>query len=73
VILPTFFRGSATSFDLASTLPGGLQTGGTFGVSSTGLPLPPGMTLSAAGVLSVGSAAVAVAAGVVFTYAEPGG
>jgi hypothetical protein len=68
-----FLVGSGATFDLAATLPSGIRRGGVFGVSSAGAFLPAGMTLTAAGILSVGSATVGSVVGVVFTYAEPGG
>ena len=60
-------------FDLRTSLPTYVRTGGSFGVASTGTPLPPGVLLSSAGVLSVtGAATVGVTGGVVFFYEEPG-
>jgi len=68
---PSFAVGSGSTFNLANTLPAGVTRGGTFGVSQSGARLPPGMALTPAGVLSVGTAAVGSVAGVVFTYATP--
>jgi hypothetical protein len=67
----SFAAGSGSTIDLASTLPTGVVAGGGFGISSTGAALPVGMTLSPAGILSVGTASTGVVAGIVFTYAEP--
>jgi hypothetical protein len=64
----SFQVGSGATFDLAATLPSGVARGGVFGVSSSGAPLPNGMTLSAAGILATGSATVGEVVGVVFTY-----
>lgn len=72
---PPFLRvgDPAVVFDLRTSLPTYVRTGGTFGVASTGTPLPPGVLLSSAGVLSVtGAATVGVTSGVVFFYEEPG-
>jgi hypothetical protein len=57
--------------DLAATLPTGVARGGTFGISQSGATLPTGMTLTSAGILSVGTATIGEVIGVVFTYAEP--
>lgn len=66
-----FAAGSGATLDLAATLPNGVQRGGTFGTSPAGAPLPVGMALSAAGILSIGAATVGDVNGVVFTYSEP--
>jgi|MudIll2142460700_1097286.scaffolds.fasta_scaffold402968_2 hypothetical protein len=66
--VPTFIVGSASSFNLAATLPKGVALGGTFGVDPGGIPLPPGMSLQPNGTLSVGSATVGTVTGVLFTY-----
>jgi hypothetical protein len=58
---------------LATTLPAGVIAGGTFAVSTVGAPLPLGMTLSAGGILSVGTSLAAETSGVIFSYTEPGG
>ena len=71
VTLPSFPVGSNSTFNLATTLPTGVETGGTFGISANGAALPAGMTLSPGGILSVGSATVSRAEGVIFTYTEP--
>lgn len=68
---PAFVVGSGASLDLALTLPAGVVRGGVFSVSSSGASLPTGMSLTGAGILSVGSAAIGTVAGVVFSYAEP--
>ena len=67
---PSFAVGSGATFNLANTLPAGVAGGGTFGVSSAGAPLPTGMTLTPAGILSVGTAKVGNVTGVVFTYSS---
>lgn len=64
----SFQAGSGATFDLAATLPAGVARGGVFGVSSSGAPLPTGMTLTAAGILSTGAATVGEVVGVIFTY-----
>jgi hypothetical protein len=71
--LPVFAVGTGATFDLSTTLPASVAKGGTFGVSSSGAALPSGMTLSPAGILSVGAAVAAQVAGVIFTYTPPGG
>jgi hypothetical protein len=71
VNVPTLLVGSGATFDLAPTLPSGVVRGGTFGVSSSGSSLPGGMSLSSAGLLSVGNATSGQTTGVLFTYAEP--
>ena len=68
---PTFAVDSDASFNLTNTLPAGVARGGSFGVSPAGAQLPAGMTLTSAGLLSVGTAAVGSVDGVVFTYATP--
>jgi hypothetical protein len=73
VVLPVFLAGTSSSFDLAGTLPSGVARGGVFGVSSSGAPLPAGMTLSPSGVISVGNAGAGQVTGVIFTYTEPAG
>ena len=67
---PSFAVGSNATFNLAATLPAGVARGGVFGVSGAGAPLPGGMTLTPAGVLSVGTAKVGSVTGVVFTYSS---
>ena len=67
---PTFAVGSNGTFNLSTTLPAGVARGGVFGVSASGAPLPTGMTLTPAGILSVGTAKVGSVAGVVFTYSS---
>jgi len=68
---PSFAVGSGATFNLANTLPAGVTRGGAFGVSPAGAKLATGMTLTSAGVLSVGSATVGNVGGVVFTYSSP--
>lgn len=67
----SFTEGSGTSVDLKSTLPTGTILGGSFSVDAAGDPLPAGMTLSAAGILSVGNAAPVTLSNVIFVYNEP--
>ena len=57
---------------MSATLPSGVVKGGVFGVSSNGAALPNGVTLSPAGILSIGSATATEVVGVIFTYQEPG-
>ncbi|MGE0762658.1 MAG: hypothetical protein AB7N80_05220 [Bdellovibrionales bacterium] len=64
----SFVEGSGSSYDLNSTLPAGTPSSGTFSVDPSGTQLPQGMTLSAAGILAVGNAAIGDTAGVVFVY-----
>jgi hypothetical protein len=59
------------SFDLTATLPPNVPRGGKFGLDSSGAPLPTGMRLSEAGILSVGAARTGKVAGVLFTYETP--
>ncbi|HTT12918.1 MAG TPA: hypothetical protein VMG60_18755 [Burkholderiaceae bacterium] len=70
--MPLFLAGTGQTFDLTQTLPGTVAKGGTFGVSANGAPLPAGMTLSPAGIITVGSATIGQTTGVTFTYTEPG-
>ena len=69
--VPPMLVGSGASFELSSTLPPGVKRGGMFGLDASGTLLPTGMDLSAAGLLSVGSAAIGTVAGVIFTYDAP--
>jgi hypothetical protein len=69
--VPPLTVGTQASFDLASTLPASVARGGTFGVDSGGARLPGGMTLSVAGILAVGTAAIGTVTGVIFTYDAP--
>jgi hypothetical protein len=71
VNLPAFTAGSGATFDLASTLPASVQRGGTFSVSPAGAPLPAGMTLTASGILSVGSVYAGQTTGIIFMYSLP--
>lgn len=66
--VPPLLVGSSTSFDLSRTLPASIARNGRFGVDPAGAPLPAGMTLTPAGILSVGTAAIATVGGVIFTY-----
>jgi hypothetical protein len=66
-----FTVGSGETFDLSTTLPDSIAHGGTFGIDASGSRLPAGMTLTADGILSVGSAAVSTVSGIVFTYDSP--
>lgn len=67
-----FAVGSGAVHDLTASLPSSIKMGGVFGISSSGTPLPAGMTLSPPGILAVGTATVGDVTGVVFTYSEPG-
>ncbi|MCC7405718.1 MAG: hypothetical protein IT288_15065 [Bdellovibrionales bacterium] len=73
----TFVEGSGSTYDLKTTLPkdgsGNLlvKAGGSFAVDGSGAGLPSGMTLSTAGVLSVGTAVVGDTNNVIFSYTEP--
>lgn len=67
----SFVVGSGSTFDLASTLPAGIIKNGVFTVDPSGLALPAGMTLTANGVVGVGTAVVGTTDGVVFAYTEP--
>lgn len=71
VTLPVFVAGVATPFDLASTLPPSVVRGGVFSIDPIGAPLPAGMELTRAGLLSAGTAAPSSMDGVVFAYEEP--
>ena len=68
---PSFVIGQITTTDLSTTLPAGIVKGGIFSVDLSGATLPQGMTLSPAGILSLGGAAVGSTSGVVFSYTEP--
>lgn len=63
--------GERTSVDLSATLPASVARGGTFSVATDGAALPTGMSLDAAGILSLGTASVGITDGVVFVYEEP--
>ena len=67
----SFVEGSGSTFDLASTLPVGVEPGGTFALEASSAPLPSGMTLAPTGILSVGMASAGSVSGVVFAYTEP--
>jgi hypothetical protein len=60
-----------SSFDLADTLPAKVARGGFFEVDPSGAPLPAGVTLDRAGVLSASDSATGGTAGVVFRYTPP--
>ncbi len=66
--LPVLLANSGASFDLKTTLPAGAPGGGIFGIDPGGAALPAGMSLSRAGILTVGTAAVASVTGTIFTY-----
>ena len=67
-----FIAGASRSVDLALTLPSGIVRGGVFELASGSAPLPRGLSLSPAGMLSAKEPAESRTANVVFTYAEPG-
>lgn len=69
--VPPLLASTRSTFDLASTLPSSVPRGGKFGVDTIGAPLPAGMSLSAAGILAVGTAAIGAVTGVVFVYDLP--
>jgi hypothetical protein len=59
-------------WDLTASLPPGVKRGGRFFVDSSGAPLPPGVTLSPRGILSLTNVArEGTTEGVVFGYTEP--
>lgn len=64
----SLIAGSSSRLDLSATLPASIPHGGKFQVDPSGSPLPAGMSLSPAGILSVGSASVGDATGVIFNY-----
>lgn len=68
-----FPAGTNFLLDLSITLPSGVTRGGLFAIEATGASLPSGMTLSSAGLLAVGGAAVVNVSGVIFNYTPPGG
>lgn len=60
------------SLDLATSLPSGYAKGGVFGVDASGTPLPAGLRLTPAGLLSADpGASLGSLAGLVFSYQEP--
>jgi chitodextrinase len=69
---PVLVAGSASTYDLAPTLPQGVVRGGVFSIDPSGAPLPSGVTLTSAGVLSATATASGSFSGVVFSYREPG-
>ena len=69
--VPPLLVGSNATFNLSTTLPSGIARGGKFGLDPGGPVLPRGMSLSADGVLAVGSASIGSVAGVIFTYETP--
>lgn len=66
-----FPAGSNALLDLTLTLPSGVARGGVFSIDSGGAALPPGMSLSSAGLLAVSGAAIVNVTGVIFRYALP--
>lgn len=66
--VPPLLVGTNSTFDLSTTLPNGIAKGGKFAIDAMGAALPSGMTLSMAGILAVGSAAIGTVNGVIFTY-----
>lgn len=69
----TFTSGAGpASVDLNVTLPAGVVRGGVFGLAPGSSPLPQGIVLSSAGVLTAASPSAGVTQGVMFSYAEPG-
>jgi hypothetical protein len=69
--VPALIVGSSESFDLNTTLPLGIKRGGTYGIDPSGPRLPIGMSLTSAGILAFGTAAIGTVIGVVFTYDAP--
>ncbi len=67
-----FIAGASRTVDLAATLPPETTRGGVFALASGSASLPPGITLSPAGLLSATNPAENQAANIVFTYSEPG-
>ncbi len=68
-----FVAGNGGTFDLRTTLPAGIATGGAFDVEATAggvaLPaLPAGVTLDASGVLTNAATVAASVMGIVFGY-----
>lgn len=59
------------TFNLATTLPSNVRSGGIFQVDPSGAQLPAGFTLSPSGLLHVSSSATGGTAGVVFRYTPP--
>jgi chitodextrinase len=70
---PVLVAGSSNAFDLSQTLPQGVVRGGAFSLAKNSAPLPSGVTLSSAGLLSASSTATGSVSGVVFSYTPPGG
>lgn len=67
-----FINDANSTFDLSATLPPGTRSGGRFAVDANGAALPPGVTLSSSGLLSLAAGATpAQAQGVIFSYTEP--
>lgn len=68
----TFVQGSTTPFNLVTTGPFNYKPGGIYGVDPLGAQLPLGVTLTEAGLLTIGPTTVPGSlAGVFFTYTEP--
>ncbi len=63
-------QGSTQTFDLSQTFPNCLAGQGVFGVDPSGTKLPAGMSLTSAGILSVGNAVVADTVGVIFNCTQ---
>jgi hypothetical protein len=59
------------TFNLATTLPADVKSGGVFEVDPSGAPLPAGFSLTPGGLLFVSSSATGGTAGVVFRYTPP--
>lgn len=57
--------------DLAKTLPSSVKRGGVFSLDTSSRPLPSGVTLSPAGILTAINPSAGIASNIVFAYAEP--
>lgn len=68
---PVLIAGSSSGYDLSQTLPQGVVRGGNFSLDASSAPLPNGVTLSPAGILSASASATGTFSGVVFAYKEP--
>lgn len=68
---PVLIAGSSSGFDLSQTLPQGVARGGTFSLDASSAPLPNGVTLSPAGILSASASTTGTFSGVIFAYQEP--
>lgn len=67
----SFPAGTTATIDLGATLPPGVRRGGIFSLAPTSVALPPGVTLSANGALTVTSPSPGVTSNIVFAYSEP--